>query len=186
MCPSEAWPAQVIVDQRDIQHQHQMVVNLPQAKCSGALTEPDPGTCGTGTNNPNCDLVCGGDVTVQTAQAFGVIGEAGDSFRLYLGGGIVTNGINCAMLGYSVADADLDTTGDKGADWEAAVAHWESLRTDDDAAFDKEIVLDASTMTPFVTWGTNPGQGVPLAAAVPSPQDCDDDTDRIAAEKALE
>jgi hypothetical protein len=119
VCPSEAWPAQVIVDQRDIQHQHQMVVNLPQAKCSGTLTEPDPGTCGTGTNNPNCDLVCGGDVTVQTAQAFGVIGEAGDSFRLYLGGGIVTNGINCAMLGYSVADADLDTTGDKGADWEA-------------------------------------------------------------------
>lgn len=119
VCPSEAWPAQVIVDQRDIQHQHQMVVNLPQAKCSGALTEPDPGTCGAGTNNPNCDLVCGGDVTVQTAQAFGVIGEAGDSFRLYLGGGIVTNGINCAMLGYSVADADLDTTGAKGADWEA-------------------------------------------------------------------
>jgi 3-isopropylmalate/(R)-2-methylmalate dehydratase large subunit len=47
-------------------------------------------------------------------------------------------------------------------------------------------VLDASTMTPFVTWGTNPGPGVPRAAAVPSPQDFDDDTDRIAAEKALE
>jgi hypothetical protein len=119
VCPSEAWPSEVVVEQRDVMHQHQMVVDLPQATCSAPLTEPAPGTCGTGTNNPNCDLVCGGDVTVKTAQAFGVIGEAGDSFRLYLGGGIVTNGINCAMLGYSVADADLVTTGSKGSNWEA-------------------------------------------------------------------
>ena len=74
----------------------------------------------------------------------------------------------------------------KGADWEAAVEHWKSLRTDDDATFDKEIVLDASTMTPFVTWGTNPGQGVPLGSAVPSPSDFEDEGDKIAAEKALE
>jgi len=119
VCPSEAWPGSVVVEQRDVQHQHQMVVDLPQATCAGDLSEPAPGTCGAGTSNPNCDLVCGGDVTVKTAQAFGVIGEAGDSFRLYLGGGIVTNGINCAMLGYSVADADLATTGTKGQDWEA-------------------------------------------------------------------
>ena len=46
-----------------------------------------------------------------------------------------------------------------GADWDAAVEHWRSLRTDDDAEFDVEIVLDARDMTPFVTWGTNPGQG---------------------------
>ena len=73
----------------------------------------------------------------------------------------------------------------KGADWDAAVAHWKSLRTDDDATFDKEIVLDASTMTPFVTWGTNPGQGVPLGATVPAPEDFDDDQDRVAARNAL-
>ena len=58
----------------------------------------------------------------------------------------------------------------KGADWDAAVAHWQTLRTDDDAEFDKEIVLDASTMTPFVTWGTNPGQGVPLGGVRPEPR----------------
>src|SRR5919205_667785 len=73
----------------------------------------------------------------------------------------------------------------KGADWDAAVAHWKTLVTDADAEFDEEIVLDASTMTPFVTWGTNPGQGVPLGAAVPSPDDYEDDSDRVAAEKAL-
>ncbi len=74
----------------------------------------------------------------------------------------------------------------KGAEWEAALAYWRTLVTDGDAEFDEEIVLDASTMTPFVTWGTNPGQGVPLGESVPSPDEFDDPTDRIAAEKALE
>jgi 3-isopropylmalate/(R)-2-methylmalate dehydratase large subunit len=73
----------------------------------------------------------------------------------------------------------------QGAEWEAAVEHWRTLVTDDDAEFDKEIVLDASTMTPFVTWGTNPGQGVPLGGSVPHPEDLEDPQDRIAAEKAL-
>ena len=55
----------------------------------------------------------------------------------------------------------------EGAEWDAAVAHWRTLVTDEDATFDKEIVLDASEVTPFVTWGTNPGQGVPLGASGP-------------------
>jgi 3-isopropylmalate/(R)-2-methylmalate dehydratase large subunit len=74
----------------------------------------------------------------------------------------------------------------QGAEWDAAVAHWKTLVTDEDAVFDKEIVLDASTMTPFVTWGTNPGQGAPLGANVPAPSDFEDEQDRIAAERALE
>jgi 3-isopropylmalate/(R)-2-methylmalate dehydratase large subunit len=73
----------------------------------------------------------------------------------------------------------------EGADWDAALEHWRGLVTDDDAVFDREVVLDASTMTPFVTWGTNPGQGVPLGSVVPSPADFDDVADRSAAEKAL-
>ncbi len=74
----------------------------------------------------------------------------------------------------------------KGADWEAAVAHWRTLVTDADATFDKEIVIDAADVTPFVTWGTNPGQGAPLGANVPTPSDFEDEQDRLAAEKALE
>ncbi|MEA5154571.1 3-isopropylmalate dehydratase large subunit [Raineyella sp.] len=74
----------------------------------------------------------------------------------------------------------------QGADWDAAIAYWSTLRTDDDATFDVEITLDATQLSPFVTWGTNPGQGVPLAAAVPSPADFADPVDRTAAEKALE
>jgi hypothetical protein len=119
VCPSEAWPNQVVIEQRNIDRQHQMIVNLPAAKCSSELTQPAPGTCGAGTSNPNCDLVCGGDVTIRTTESFGVIGEAGESFRLYLGAGVVTNGINCAMLGYSLADADLVTEGKGEEAWEA-------------------------------------------------------------------
>jgi 3-isopropylmalate/(R)-2-methylmalate dehydratase large subunit len=74
----------------------------------------------------------------------------------------------------------------KGAAWDDAVVHWRTLVTDDDAVYDKEIVLDAAEVTPFVTWGTNPGQGVPLAASVPSPDDFEDQSDRVAAQKALE
>jgi 3-isopropylmalate/(R)-2-methylmalate dehydratase large subunit len=72
-----------------------------------------------------------------------------------------------------------------GPEWEAAVTHWESLRTDDDASFDTEVRLDAAELTPFVTWGTNPGQGVPLADRVPDPEQIADENERVAAEKAL-
>jgi 3-isopropylmalate/(R)-2-methylmalate dehydratase large subunit len=73
-----------------------------------------------------------------------------------------------------------------GADWDAAVDYWTSLRTDADAVFDAEITLDAATLTPFVTWGTNPGQGVPLSSTVPDPSSFAEDSDRRAAEKALQ
>jgi 3-isopropylmalate/(R)-2-methylmalate dehydratase large subunit len=74
----------------------------------------------------------------------------------------------------------------KGSDWDAAVEYWKSLRTDDDAEFDAEIVLDAAEITPFVTWGTNPGQGAPLSDIVPFPSSIEDESERVAAEKALE
>ncbi|GAB2637853.1 3-isopropylmalate dehydratase large subunit [Nocardia goodfellowii] len=73
----------------------------------------------------------------------------------------------------------------QGADWDAAVAAWESLKTDEGAVFDHEVHIDANALTPFVTWGTNPGQGAPLGAAVPNPADFADESARDAAEKAL-
>ena len=72
------------------------------------------------------------------------------------------------------------------ADWDAAVAYWETLVTDADAEFDAEVVIDATTLAPFVTWGTNPGQGLPLSANVPSPADAKDDVEKAAIEHALE
>ena len=74
----------------------------------------------------------------------------------------------------------------QGTDWDTAVAYWNTLSTDDGAVFDAEVFLDADTLDPFVTWGTNPGQGVSLSDSVPFPADIADANDRAAAERALE
>ena len=74
----------------------------------------------------------------------------------------------------------------QGADWDAAVEAWSQLRTDEEATFDHEVVIDASILSPFVTWGTNPGQGSPLSASVPDPAQIADEQERSAAERALE
>ena len=73
----------------------------------------------------------------------------------------------------------------RGEQWDEAVAYWRTLRTDDDATFDDEIHVDASKLTPFVTWGTNPGQGVPLGGVVPAVEDFEDEVARNAASRAL-
>ena len=73
----------------------------------------------------------------------------------------------------------------QGADWDAALAAWTQLRTDEGAAFDREVVIDATMLSPFVTWGTNPAQGAPLAASVPDPAAMADAAQREAAERAL-
>ena len=74
----------------------------------------------------------------------------------------------------------------QGADWDRAVQEWSQLHTDDDAVFDEEVVFDAATLTPYVTWGTNPGQGLPLSERVPEPSALGDDNERVAAERALQ
>jgi len=71
-------------------------------------------------------------------------------------------------------------------DWDAAVADWASLASDADAVFDHEVIIDGSAIAPFVTWGTNPAQGVPLDAAVPFPDEFESVEDRSAATRALE
>ena len=72
-----------------------------------------------------------------------------------------------------------------GAAWEAALDYWRTLPTDADATFDNEVVLDAATLSPYVTWGTNPGQALPLASSVPDPDSFADPAARAAAERAL-
>ena len=74
----------------------------------------------------------------------------------------------------------------EGENWDAAVEYWKTLVTDEGATFDAEVFLDANTLDPFVTWGTNPGQGVSLLDVVPNPADIEDPNERVAAEHALE
>jgi len=73
----------------------------------------------------------------------------------------------------------------QGADWDAALAYWRNLQSDADAEFDSEIFFKAEEFSPFVTWGTNPAQGLPLDASVPNPADIADVEERGAAERAL-
>ena len=73
-----------------------------------------------------------------------------------------------------------------GEQWDEAVEYWRSLTTDADATFDKEVVINGSELTPYVTWGTNPGQGLPLSASIPDPETISDDHEKVAAERALQ
>lgn len=74
----------------------------------------------------------------------------------------------------------------EGDMWDKAVAYWKTLKTDDDAVFDKEVTLNAADLTPFVTWGTNPGQGVPITGNVPDPANIADAEQRAAAQSAID
>jgi 3-isopropylmalate/(R)-2-methylmalate dehydratase large subunit len=74
----------------------------------------------------------------------------------------------------------------EGADWDKALEYWKTLPTDEGAVFDAEVFIDADKLDPFVTWGTNPGQGVSLFDSVPNPADIQDPNERAAAERALE
>jgi 3-isopropylmalate/(R)-2-methylmalate dehydratase large subunit len=74
----------------------------------------------------------------------------------------------------------------RGGAWDEAVGYWKTLLTDEGAVFDTEVTLDAGAVTPFVTWGTNPGQGAPLSASVPDPESFGTEAERNAARRALE
>ncbi|MFD5424991.1 3-isopropylmalate dehydratase large subunit [Streptomyces sp. NPDC127084] len=73
----------------------------------------------------------------------------------------------------------------RGADWDEAVAHWRELRTDEGASFDRTVVIDASAVTPYVTWGTNPGQAVGIGDRVPDPDTLAGPVEQAVARKAL-
>jgi 3-isopropylmalate/(R)-2-methylmalate dehydratase large subunit len=73
----------------------------------------------------------------------------------------------------------------KGADWEQALDRWRELRTDDDATFDTEVVIDVAELEPQVTWGTNPGMVLPVGGVVPDPAEIEDADERAAVERAL-
>jgi len=121
VCPSEAWPSEVRAEQRDPEFPHRMWVSIPQQVCMGTMVPADETQCGADTLNPDCVDVCDGEITTAERDRFGVINEPGDGFDLLLGGGIATNGVNCVLLGLSVAQADIVSTGmAETEDWTAA------------------------------------------------------------------
>lgn len=131
VCPSEVWPTQVTVDQREEMYQHRMWVQIPMQSCSGRLVAPERTKCGANTINPECDPVCEGEITTSTHEAFGLINEAGSKFDLLLGGGIASNGVNCALLGISYAKAELVNSGSAAApaSWQSNAMHNGAVKT---------------------------------------------------------
>jgi 3-isopropylmalate/(R)-2-methylmalate dehydratase large subunit len=73
----------------------------------------------------------------------------------------------------------------KGADWDAAVAYWRTLPTDAGATYDNTVTLDADQLTPMITYGTNPGMGMPITGHIPIPSELPDPSQRLALDKAL-
>ena len=74
----------------------------------------------------------------------------------------------------------------QGAAWDVAVERWRALPSDEGASYDKSIAIDASALEPMVTYGTNPGMGIPITSRVPSPADLGDGAAKRALERALE
>ncbi|MGF1468492.1 MAG: hypothetical protein ACFCGT_20395 [Sandaracinaceae bacterium] len=118
LCPSEAWPTEVLAERRQPEFPNRTWVQIPGQECSGFTRAPNPEECGEGTLNPSCERVCEGEVVTVSRDTFGLISEEGDRFDLLLGAGVATNGGNCALLGVSSAHADLVTSGSaESEDW---------------------------------------------------------------------
>lgn len=86
----------------------------------------------------------------------------------------------------TVAFLEGRTLAPKGADWQAAVADWSSLHSDDDAQFDREVAFDASALAPYVSWGTTPEQALPITGSVPDPDAEQDEHRRERMRKSLD
>src|SRR5205085_2731116 len=133
-----------------------------------------------GLTQPGMTIVCG-DSHTSTHGAFGALAF-----------GIGTSEVKHVLATQTLPQSrpkqmavTVDGELPQGADWDAAVAYWRTLRTDEGAVFDREVHIDAASLTPYVTWGTNPGQGLPIDGRVPDPADIADEGDRRAAESAL-
>jgi len=119
VCPSEVWTSSVELDQPNARFPHRFWSSVATQGCEGSMVAPEPSECGQGTVNPNCEDLCDGQLVASQRRANGEISEEGDALSLLLGAGIATNGLNCALLGLSVANAELTTTGTaEGGDWQ--------------------------------------------------------------------
>jgi hypothetical protein len=114
VCPSEVWPESVTFDQDLGFLPRNVYVTIPSHECDGELIDVDPAECGP--EAATCQQ-CDGTTTLTETETIGRIGFANDRIDVFLNGGIVTNGVNCALLGLSVARADLETTDPASGDY---------------------------------------------------------------------
>jgi hypothetical protein len=163
VCPSEVWPEQVDFEQREAEYPHRVWMPLPVQTCDGEMVPAVPEECGEHTLNPECEDVCDGEMVADTEDRFGLISEDGSEMSVLLGAGVASNGVNCALLGVSLASADLVSAGTaEGGDWlgthlaegEVTVGYAGGCLWADDVDGDDDyeaVVLEASIVfsTPF-------------------------------------
>ena len=166
---------------------------LPQAKPKTMAVNVD-GHLGTGVTAK--DIILGIIAQIGTAGGNGhVIEYRGSAIRdLSMEGRMticnmsIEGGARAGMIApdeTTIAYLEGRPHAPRGADWDRAVEDWLSLPSDPDATFDTEVHLDASSLVPHVSWGTNPGQTIPVTAAIPGPLDVDDPIERGSIEQAL-
>ena len=90
VCPSEVWPTMPSIRQNHPDYTHRIFLQLPTQQCSGNMVAPDDAECGAGTLNPDCEMVCDGDVATVVREAFGTIRDDEAGFDILLGGGVAT------------------------------------------------------------------------------------------------
>jgi 3-isopropylmalate/(R)-2-methylmalate dehydratase large subunit len=166
---------------------------LPQSKPKSMAVTVD-GALGEGVTPK--DIILGIIAEIGTAGATGhVIEYRGSTIeglsmegRMTICNMSIEGGARAGMIApddTTFAYLDGRPNAPKGADWEAALDRWRSLPTDPGAAFDTQLRLDAAELEPYVSWGTNPGQTLPISASVPDPASFDDPIERTSAERAL-
>jgi hypothetical protein len=116
VCPSEVWPERVTFDQDLSFFPRNVYVTIPSHACDGDLVDVDPAACGPEAET--CQQ-CDGDTVPSETETIGRISFDNERLVVFLNGGIVTNGANCALLGLSVASADLETTDPQSGDYRA-------------------------------------------------------------------
>ncbi len=170
-CSSEVWAPEVALEHREPEYPNRVWMPVERQVCDGEEVEPAPELCGEGTDNPDCDKVCDGEMVTEDVSAFGLISEDGSEFAMLLGAGVATNGVNCAMLGVSIAEGAVTSTGgaDTGEAWTAevvdgdvAVAYAGACLWADDVDGDEE--LEAAVLGASITFRTGF-----LAERVPNP-----------------
>jgi hypothetical protein len=119
VCPSEVWATSVTLDQRDDNFPRNVYVTIPKSECDGELVDAEPSECGPEAET--CQ-VCEGDVIQTEAETFGRINFPNDRLTVLLGGTVASNGVNCALLGLSIAQSSLETEGTAEEDNWVAVA----------------------------------------------------------------
>jgi len=125
------------------------------------------------------------NMSIEAGARAGMIAPDETTFA-YLKGRRFSPGTKAGAPGLASETRDANVPAIDEAQWSEAVAHWRTLPTDPGATFDRELTIDAATLTPRVTWGTSPGMVTGIGDTVPSPADTTNEADRKSYERALE